>query len=340
MPGVFRFKSTNVSRQPGELARMKVVQGPDYGAIYVLTAALATIGRGEENDLVISDLKASRKHAQFKLGESGWEVLDNGSANGILWNGKPTPRATLVTGDIVTVGETLLEFVSDEAATRKLLAPPPTPSAVAIKQAAAGVVALGSMGGKLARGAKGGAAGPALKSAGKSALSSPRTLLLAAGAILAALFLFEEDKPAPRQQPAAAKAIIPPGRDLASFLPEPGSTAPGGRTAEGFFRSGFREYRLGNFLRARSHFETVLQLAPGHLLASIYLENSKKKIEEEIKFHLDRGRKSIDSGKVKSAKGHFEQVMRLLFRDPANPAYVEARDQLEKMEAGGERGSS
>jgi hypothetical protein len=331
MPGVLRFKTTNVPRQQGELARLKIVQGPDYGAIYVVTIANASVGRGEENDIVISDLKASRRHAQFKLSDQGWEVMDAGSANGILWNGKATPRSIVKTGDVVTIGETLLEFVSDEAATKKLIAPPPSPSAIAVRQAAASVSSLKDFGKNI--GSRGS------KAAAKSFMN-PRALLIAAGAILGLLTLMEDDKPKTRPAAAAAaKTQLPPGRDLASFLPTPGSTSPGGKTAEGFFRSGFREYRLGNFLRARSHFETVLQLAPGHLLASIYLENSRKKLDEEIKFHLDRGRKSIDSGKVRTARGHFEAVMRLLFRDPANPAFVEARDQLEKMESLSERGT-
>jgi hypothetical protein len=327
MAGVLRYRSAQVPRQVGELARVKVVQGPDYGSIYVLTAKSVTIGRGEENDLVLTDLKASRKHAQLSLGRMGWEVSDAGSANGILWNGKPTPGSVLRTGDVVTIGETQLEFIASEAGTQVLLAPPTSPGAVALKQASTPGLS-----------AAGGVPGSSRVGSG-AALKNPRTLLLTAGVILAAIFLFEEEKPKGRPAATGPKPLASAARDLSSYLPRPGETVPGGKTAEGFFKSGFREYRLGNYLRARAHFETTLQLEPGHLLASIYLENSKKKIDEEIKFHLDRGRKCVDSGKVKTARGHFEAVMRLLFRDPSNPAFVEARDQLEKLEGGAERGA-
>ena len=48
MPNAVRFKQLSLERQKGELARFKVVQGPDYGAIYVITGTKALIGRGEE----------------------------------------------------------------------------------------------------------------------------------------------------------------------------------------------------------------------------------------------------------------------------------------------------
>jgi hypothetical protein len=193
----------------------------------------------------------------------GWEVSDAGSANGILWNGKPTPGSVLRTGDVVTIGETQLEFIASEAGTQVLLAPPTSPGAVALKQASTPGLS-----------AAGGVPGSSRVGSG-AALKNPRTLLLTAGVILAAIFLFEEEKPKGRPAATGPKPLASAARDLSSYLPRPGETVPGGKTAEGFFKSGFREYRLGNYLRARAHFETTLQLEPGHLLASIYLENSK-----------------------------------------------------------------
>ena len=54
MPNAIRFKQTQVSRQNGELARLKVVQGPDYGAVYVICGARATIGRGYVSEVSVS----------------------------------------------------------------------------------------------------------------------------------------------------------------------------------------------------------------------------------------------------------------------------------------------
>ena len=61
---VTRFRVQNVARQAGELARFRVAKGPDRGSIFVLRDSRVTIGRGEDSDIMIGDLKASRFHAE------------------------------------------------------------------------------------------------------------------------------------------------------------------------------------------------------------------------------------------------------------------------------------
>ena len=134
MGTALRFKYTNVPRQPNEQARLKIVQGPDYGAVYVVTGVRATVGRGEDSDIVISDLKASRKHAEFELGAGSWMIKDLKSANGILCNGKKVTSVSLKTGDTIALGETILEFVSSEVGTMMLVAPPKSVSQVHSEQ--------------------------------------------------------------------------------------------------------------------------------------------------------------------------------------------------------------
>src|ERR1700761_7278523 len=99
MSNVIKFKQTSVGKQQGELARFKVVQGPDYGSVYVIGGTDVTLGRGEDNDVVILDLKASRFHAQLSLTPTGWYMRDKGSANGIIHNGHVTREARLKTND-------------------------------------------------------------------------------------------------------------------------------------------------------------------------------------------------------------------------------------------------
>ena len=104
MPNALRFRNWKTPKQAGERVRLKVVHGPDSGSLFVVTAAKFSIGRGEENDLVISDLRASRRHAELTRQPSGtWHVSDLGSQNGVVWNGKITREADLRAGDILTV---------------------------------------------------------------------------------------------------------------------------------------------------------------------------------------------------------------------------------------------
>lgn len=73
------------------------------------------IGRVAGCDLVITDSKASRRHAKVHLAGSVAEVEDLESANGTLLNGKPVQRRVLRSGDVITIGTTQLRF--EEGAT-------------------------------------------------------------------------------------------------------------------------------------------------------------------------------------------------------------------------------
>jgi pSer/pThr/pTyr-binding forkhead associated (FHA) protein len=72
--------STPPPRQNGEKARLRVLKGPDQGTVFALTADRASIGRGEEGDVVLTDLRASRLHAEIARAALGWSARDLGSA--------------------------------------------------------------------------------------------------------------------------------------------------------------------------------------------------------------------------------------------------------------------
>lgn len=333
MKGALRFKHTNVPRQQGEQARLKVIQGPDAGAIYVLTATRALVGRGEDADVMISDLKASRIHAEMGLTPSGWVVRDKGSANGILYNGKAAREGRLKTGDTITLGETTLEFTgSTEAPTMMLVAPPKSLAEVQSQQRQLSdqkqkVRDLGSIFGGF--GGFQNPGGPTPPGPGQTPLkklfADPKILL---GVGLGLAFLLLDTGEAPKPKPKKPNAGLAE-RDLASYLPQSdASLTPAIKT---FFNEGFREFTKKNWARARSQFESVLQIAPGHPAATRYLEQCNKEIDEDVAYYLQRGKKGISAGRLRQAKGDFEAVLRLLDRDRTNPNYIESRDQLDRV---------
>ena len=63
-----------------------------------------TIGRGKENDLVLSDLSVARKHCRIEPDESGPVLLDSGSANGILFEGEEVRSLPLRAGSTFYLG--------------------------------------------------------------------------------------------------------------------------------------------------------------------------------------------------------------------------------------------
>ncbi|MFP6631942.1 MAG: FHA domain-containing protein [Planctomycetota bacterium] len=64
------------------------------------------IGRGETNDLVVDDVRSSRKHCSVSETPQGAVLEDLGSSNGISYNGEPVKRTLLESGDKFAIGST------------------------------------------------------------------------------------------------------------------------------------------------------------------------------------------------------------------------------------------
>ena len=68
------------------------------------------IGRGEDNDVVVADGRASRRHARIVADRDGFAIEDAGSSNGTFVDGGAVERARLHPGASIVVGETVLEI--------------------------------------------------------------------------------------------------------------------------------------------------------------------------------------------------------------------------------------
>jgi pSer/pThr/pTyr-binding forkhead associated (FHA) protein len=68
------------------------------------------IGRGTEADLRINDPGVSRRHAQLRVIDRGdrldIDIIDLGSTNGIVVNGRRVPQAPVGEGTRIEVGNT------------------------------------------------------------------------------------------------------------------------------------------------------------------------------------------------------------------------------------------
>ncbi|HVF29841.1 MAG TPA: adenylate/guanylate cyclase domain-containing protein [Pyrinomonadaceae bacterium] len=80
-----------------------------------------SIGRAKENDVVLNDRRASRRHAQIGGDSSTFRIIDGSFENGVLTrsvnhvfvNGAPTLEKNLVSGDIIVIGESRLEYFEE-----------------------------------------------------------------------------------------------------------------------------------------------------------------------------------------------------------------------------------
>ena len=96
-------------------ARMNIQKGAQKGKVYPLVGKIVSIGSGPETNIRLMDGAISGKHAGVAIDGDKFEIVDLGSKNGVLVNGKKTARRFLRNGDVVTLGMTELKFESTVA---------------------------------------------------------------------------------------------------------------------------------------------------------------------------------------------------------------------------------
>ena len=72
------------------------------------------VGRDPSCDLVLHDVKCSRRHAVVEAGPDGITIRDTGSANGVFVNDQKVERAPLKTGDTVRLGDSVVKVLPEE----------------------------------------------------------------------------------------------------------------------------------------------------------------------------------------------------------------------------------
>jgi hypothetical protein len=88
-----------------------------------LQGTVAILGRDPSCDLVINDVKCSRRHAVVEAGPDGLVVRDSGSANGVFVNGRKIDRVALKEGDEVKLGDVTLVVLPEEVAGTLVMGP-------------------------------------------------------------------------------------------------------------------------------------------------------------------------------------------------------------------------
>jgi hypothetical protein len=81
-----------------------------------LPGSVVVVGRDPTCDLVLHDVKCSRRHAVIESGPDGITIRDTGSANGIYVNDQKVERAPLRPGDLVRMGDTTLRLLGEPQA--------------------------------------------------------------------------------------------------------------------------------------------------------------------------------------------------------------------------------
>ena len=94
-----------------DLATLEVMRGPLSGTRFPVTRAVSSIGRAEDNDIVIADESVSSSHATLLAKAGSWYVIDLRSANGTFIDGyRVAAERMLSPGSLLTIGQVKMIF--------------------------------------------------------------------------------------------------------------------------------------------------------------------------------------------------------------------------------------
>jgi hypothetical protein len=103
--------------RPDIRPRLRVLADPlgDATREFALAGSVTTIGRGADQAIALRDLGVSRTHARIECGSEGVTIVDLGSRNGTVVNGRclKAARAPLREGDRIRIGRVIFEYLTE-----------------------------------------------------------------------------------------------------------------------------------------------------------------------------------------------------------------------------------
>ena len=94
---------------------LRVIEGPDRGAVVALSDASVVVGAGADVDLVLTDSGVSRRHLELAVVDNGVRVVDLGSKNGTRLLGARLSVAVVGVGAEIVLGQTTLRVDDKES---------------------------------------------------------------------------------------------------------------------------------------------------------------------------------------------------------------------------------
>lgn len=282
-----------------------VVNGPDKGTMYKLMGTEVTIGRGNDNDIVLAqDPKCSRKHATIRLTSEGYVVEDVSGKNKVWVNGREVSSSPLHPSTVFMIGTTELRFdiVGLKSPTNLQVAPDYIPD---IRSE------------------------PSRPKRKKSSPLNGRILLY--GGVAAVLyFLLSPSSKKAEESVLRTEQQVEAEIEIAKKLQEEAEKKKMGKNnlpfeeAQGSYVRGFRDYKKGQFGSAMESFQACLSLYPEHVLCNRYLRLSQRRFNELVQYHMILGRKYREQNQYSACAAAFRNVM-MMVRDTNSTAYKEAK---------------
>lgn len=301
-----------------------VVSGPMKGVVRLMGQAQFFIGRSTECEFVIvNDPKCSRKHAMIINTPNGCEVVSQNDKNLVLVNGKEAERKVLRDGDIITLGETEIQY---NATARRV---DPMHMAVVRPQAHYPGYAAGGHPAQMHPQAR----PPRRRGQKKSA--SPRLVIYFVIGLFF-LWLFTGNEPKKKTIDIRTEQQIQADIEAAEKLRQAAEAENMKKNdksitsvqAQEHYLRGVRDLRKGQFERGIVNFQACLALNPAHVLCNHNLRLGQRRLDELVQLRMRTGKEYKERGQYRACLSSFKDVM-IWVKDTNNPVFKEAKANYE-----------
>lgn len=322
--------STAVALSSPAETKWTIISGAMTGTVRLMAVRNFTIGRSPECEFVmVNDPKCSRKHATVEWTAQGCEIACLNENNLLFVNGRPVERSLLHDGDVLTLGETEVQFnLTTLPETRRPKASGHTRIALLeIPNAVPATTAFPSANTASPHAPM----RPRKPSAGSP--TNPGKIIFYFVLGLIVLWLFTGNGAKKKAELALrTEQQIQADIDSANKLNEAAQNLPGKRLdgsvntrqAQENYVRGFRDYRKGQFERSLDSFQACLALDPAHVLCNRYIRLAQRRFNELVQYDIVLGRAYRDQNQFQACRAAFRNVM-VMVKDANSAAYKEAK---------------
>jgi len=301
---VLMLKNFEAPKIEGVYFRLMCLTGQSKGEAYILNGQRILLGRGDHVDIKINDIKSSREHAEIVKVGSDYFITDLGSQNGILVNNEKVKQSPLKEGDRVVVGQTVYKFTRldvKKGTETNIQFNLPKEDKNPKKKSNVGIVLFGLF------------------------------------SLIVLSFLMQDNSSvstdeSKRQTQLRTKNV---SDDIANALKKRQVKDDKNQKFKinAIFQRGLREYREKNYFRAINEFNLALILNPNDPLAEFYLRKTKEELDRVIAEDFIKAKRDEEGLRYPNAIMTYCSVIRLLIKQPLDPRYINAEEEIKKLES-------
>lgn len=297
-----------IPKEEGNYHRLICMTGPNKGKTYFLKGDKVVIGRGDECDIQIADVKASRMHAELKKKEERYVITDLGGQNGVVLNNEGVKQQQLNDGDKFIIGASVFIY-----------------NFVVIARDLAVVKDLEKLEDEV----------EALKKGKEKKASEKKKspVLMIVIVLAGAYFLMSDDKPAENKLKSQKKEAVAEDPFLEALIRKnQKDDEEVKKKLNEILQKGQREFREGNYFRAMEEFNQAKLLNPSDGRANFYYNRSKQRLDEDVENNFIKARQDMDALKFQSAMNAYCTVMRMLKDYPDDQRFKDAQTSIGLVE--------